>query len=318
MINNSLMPRPHNETATFLNSFIAHVILCIGYYTQYNYGFVPGIIITCLGFIYLYATEWYLNKKLTAKSSSTHQTIISLSKLQDEHSDWVTVTDVEFERLKEKIAAISRFNSNSFDRLICDREIKRQYGFVVWGVIVSLLFILFGHISEQAQLFLFNLLVLAFLWMELYRPRIWIPQDISFKLPLFEKLVEMFDDLGLSCWERTFQFNLKPFHEKKIPIDLKMVLKPPKAPKEFYGVQVQASKNRGGKYVYFVIVTKSSLPIAVPTGTESDVIAPKYADGVNILIIRQYADEYGGYITTDGDVKRLLNITLEAVRKTLG
>lgn len=170
-------------------------------------------------------------------------------------------------------------------------------------------------------------------------PNLWIPENIQFKLPVLEIVKGMLPSLGAGNWQKEFQLELTDSDLGPVPTDIKLLLKPPDCPPEFLGIQGQVSKNQGQPYVYFVIITKTTLPIVKPRAGDlkkgdlgssfvnlftsllfpknPDVIEPKTDKEVNILVIRQYADKTGGYITTEADQERLLQLALLGSQQTI-
>lgn len=114
---------------------------------------------------------------------------------------------------------------------------------------------------------------------------------------------------------------------KAVPADVRLMAKLKNAPKDFLGVQVQCSLNsvqgRQYPYVYCVILgftsfklreAFESLPAALQARLLEDVCEFKTDKDVDILVVRQRADERGGWHTKPRDQIRLYTHSLDVAR----
>jgi hypothetical protein len=230
---------------------------------------------------------------------------------------WVSATQTEIDKLRKKMKAIESFGPG------CLTTIGH---FVLSLVILFALPVLVGVVSnalrspydgEYGLITFFDTLLVLFVYFWFFSPSLWKPALIDFKLPHFQSLLASLPELGMGTWQRDFQLELTASNKGDVPTDVKIVLRPPDCPREFLGVQGQISINRGGPYLYFVIITRPELEIIAPPQVGTDVFERKKGDEVNILVIRQHATNSGGYQTRPADVKRLLTSARQATERTL-
>ncbi len=231
---------------------------------------------------------------------------------------WVASTPTEIARIKKKMELVQNFGPGCLSILV------KFFAFIfLLGAGLGIA----GFITQSATrsvtedilgAFILDTFVLLAAYFGLFRQGLWTPDLIAFKLPVFEALLSQLPGLGMGKWSREFQLELTKSKNGEVPTDVKLVLKPPDCPKEFIGIQSQVAINRGGAYVYFVVITKTGLEIGRPEGSSKDVIEMKADKEVNILVIRQYADKHGGYITSEGEQTRLLCLAQQATEMTVG
>ncbi|MDD4005233.1 MAG: hypothetical protein PHW69_08545 [Elusimicrobiaceae bacterium] len=118
---------------------------------------------------------------------------------------------------------------------------------------------------------------------------------------------------------------------KRVPADARLVVSPVGAPKDFYGIQVQASvnrvKDRKYPYVYCVLLAKAGSGILAGSHVDLHALLPPGGNTVmeldvtpevELIVVRQYADKNGGYFTSARDSVRLLNHAYGLAVKLLG
>ena len=230
-------------------------------------------------------------------------------------SRWVGATTTEIARIEENLKRINRFEGGCFGML----------GHLAIFFFVPLLVgALCGNAAEWLRLrdpdsYVFivwlDLTVFLAMYYWVFAVYFWRPATIEFKLAQFKAFLAILPEEGIGDWTIDYQLQLNVTAKGEVPTDMKVILKPPDAPEEFYGVQVQLSQNRGGPYLYFVVVAATKLPIAIISG-KKDVIEHKDMKDVNVLVIRQHATKTGGYQTTDADNRRLLRLAIKAVDLT--
>lgn len=323
--------RPAVEKGCSRASIMAFVMAMTGVVLQLFEFWYTGISVVVIAFWLVYDKEWRSEKSLYYRPA-----------LNSKPKEWKSATIKEFNRLVEKIDTVSDFNSTifgKFGKFCSDNFTITRFPLVIlaacavvvavtttvllfFGFTYSMLEVLGFNGADQRlafQVVLANSIVLVVTSWFFFLPKIWTPQLVSFKLPHFHKLMQELPGAGMGDWTTEFQLELSKTDEGQMPTDIKMVIKPPEAPAEFYGVQAQISINMGGPYVYFVIVTKENLMIPMPSGvTKADVVEASTADGVNILVIRNHATKTAGYITRMYDIRRLLQLTKKAATATVG
>ena len=242
---------------------------------------------------------------------------------------WVTVTSAEIDRLQKKLVIAGGPSEG------CVRGCLSGVWWVVRKLLTFMLVIGLaavgveivrtagGTYDEQealAAVLVLDVFTLLFLyWFSNFvgGPTTWTPDLPAFKLPHFEAFKKTLAAAGIGDWAAEYQLQLTPSDRGDMPTDIKMQLRPPQAPREFIGVQAQISINRGGPYLYFVVITKSGFDQVKPVGGSEDVVDLQKNAEVNILVVRQTATKTGGYQTTSSDVSRLLTLVRASVRGTL-
>jgi len=100
------------------------------------------------------------------------------------------------------------------------------------------------------------------------------------------------------------------------PVDARMMLRPKLVREQspFIGVQVQVAlnnvKGRDLPYLYCVLLMKEGHE--PPVVRTEDVTEPGENEGVRFTVVRQYADNSGGYKTEPTDIERLVTATVRA------
>lgn len=330
--------RPAVEEGCYRTSVMAFFIAMMGVSLQMFEFWYTGIALVIIALWLVYNNEWATEKSLYYKPSLRSK-------------DWNPATINEYNKLVEKIDRVSDFNRTILGKLakFCSdnsnislssptlaKDIIRFVQmilivvatvaaalvgvFLFMGFAFTMLEIVGFNGSDRRVAFLVlggNTLIFALAFGFFFLPKIWTPHLVSFKLPHFDKLMQEFPAAGMGDWTTEFQLELSKADDGKMPTDIKMVIKPPDAPPEFYGVQAQISINMGGPYVYFVIVTKEDLKIRMPRDAGiNDILEPSSSDGVNILVIRNYTTKNAGFITKARDVRRLLQLTKQSALAT--
>jgi hypothetical protein len=253
-------------------------------------------------------------------------------------SRWIAVTPTEIGKIKSRIVAMEKLTGGLIEGLA-----KIMLVISVMGLFLFLQ--IFDEAIGDATMYdilralLANLLVVAGSILILASPRTWTPGKIVFKLPVLEKIMGWTKTVGAAEWVREYQLELKKTDKGEVPIDVKICLKPPECPKDFYGVQGQVSQNRGQPYVYFCVIAKTGNEVVRPPGKvtvpgeepgffgkitaafggdrDREVYETKKDSQVNVLVIRQFADKHGGYITSESDMKRLMIKSLKSAQMTV-
>jgi len=243
---------------------------------------------------------------------------------------WVPATSIEVAKLLKKLDAIKQFDGGCSGTII--KGILAILIFLVAVVGVSVMTDdLPGYASSDLVGITFvDVLIVLAATFSVFKPSFWTPPLIEFKLPVFEKLLSKLPEERMGSWSREYQFELSKTSKGEVPVDIRWVLKPPDCPKDFLGIQSQIAINRGGPYVYFVVIARSALPIKrpkTPDGNSSfwkslfsgtpDVVDAKIDKEVNILVIRQHADKKSGYITNINDQIRLLRTARDSTLETI-
>lgn len=102
----------------------------------------------------------------------------------------------------------------------------------------------------------------------------------------------------------------------KYPVDARMMLRPKDdADGDFIGIQVQVAINsvqgRDYPYLYCVILVKKRELVPEPKETGHDMVfEPGSGDGAHYLVIRNYADNAGGWHTTPVMIRPIVTMAL--------
>jgi hypothetical protein len=117
----------------------------------------------------------------------------------------------------------------------------------------------------------------------------------------------------------------KTGEERSTPTDLKLCIRFANAPEDFIGVHVQITFNQGPNgevpYLYCVVLAKAGFqPLADfrPSGKAGDTLETGRDGDINYLVVRQTANDSGGYRTSESDVNRLLDRAMELSMEMLG
>lgn len=296
-----------------LKQFIIPLFFIIpGLYLQTLQFYEPGIIFILIGVFFSYYFSWLDSEILYYYPNFENR---------NNNEKWVEITDYELHNIR---LIIQRYDA------LCAKGCFEYGVFSVIGAIVIIFYFLFlfynysweknwGTLALFVPMLLINSLI-GVLWYYFNNPIYWMPYKIKFKLIHFNNLINLMKNSGIYNWDLNYQIKLDKTTKSYVPTDIKVILKPPHAPKEFYGVQAQISINVGLPYMYFVVVTNKSLPIAKPTNfaTQLDVIEFIQEKEVNVLVIRQYTTNKSGYHTTNSDIVRLLKLVKISVDNTLG
>jgi hypothetical protein len=141
--------------------------------------------------------------------------------------------------------------------------------------------------------------------------KVFVPDDISLKMPCFRALLEEKTPEGIVV-APYLRFD-KDRAGGDIPEDLRLLYELKRPPADFVGIQVQAAINDGPQgdvpYMYAVVLTKgkqgSSYDLAKRTRAEGYEVEAGGDDSFGTVVIRQTTDN-GGYETTGNDCKQLL------------
>lgn len=329
------VPRPtHLEKTTDVwRSFLPYSIICLGIWIELGSYIWIGAFVVAVGI-------YFFNETLPDR-----KTMNFVPQLESK-SRWVTVTPTEIGKLKSKLKTIEKTAGSG----------GCIYGLgLIVGVVGCFFFEItyveiFGSGAMEAlkvlSCFFPNMVLIFGTLLFLGTPQTWSPNKIIFKLPILERLFDYSKTLGAADWKKEYQLELAKTERGEVPVDVKISLKPPDCPAEFYGVQGQVSQNRGQPYVYFVVIAKTGFEVFLPpekvdlpgqnegflgslvkslvSEKNKEVYEEMKDNEVNALVIRQFADKHGGYITIESDQKRLLRKsilsggwTADAMRKEL-
>ncbi|MEZ4384124.1 MAG: hypothetical protein R3A79_22515 [Nannocystaceae bacterium] len=103
----------------------------------------------------------------------------------------------------------------------------------------------------------------------------------------------------------------------KYPVDARLMLRPKSDPDgDFIGIQVQVAMNNVGgvdyPYLYCVVLVKKARQLPTVDPRKGDVVfEPGSGDDVRYLVVRQYADNSGGWHTDDASI---VLVVTEALR----
>ena len=244
---------------------------------------------------------------------------------------WTTVTTAEMERLEKKLSLVKEFQKTRSGG--CWGWVKWAFGLSALTFVGSIFFTVGAWaimsyepmITEDETLGLMAIMIgdigvlfLLYLgWAGSKTPATLVPEMLALKLPAFQKIEAMVLAETENTWEPSFQLALSTTPSGEVPVDLKLHFVPKNSPNGLLGIQAQISLNRGSPYAYFVIMTRDYLVIPRPTESGNDVYENKSEKGVNILVIRQFADKSGGYITSPEDILRLFRQVLATVGKMI-
>jgi len=295
------------ETSFINEVVIPAMVVMAGVIIQITWSAFIGLIVIIVGFFIGMSAGWSADPRLNfcpkLSSAATKR--------------WVQATSTEVVKLKSKMKAVENFNSGCFAALG-----RFLFSIMVFIIGMSSIGILTAGMPGYFQEDMFGIALIDMVFLGLWYfwicvPSTWKPDLIEFKLPVFESLLSRLPGEGMGNWTREYQLELSKSEKGEVPTDMKLLLKPPKAPKEFLGVQAQVAINRGGPYLYFVVITRPALEISMPDASKSTVLERKNDKEVNILVIRQYANKQGGYITSSEDQARLLSIAKNAADESL-
>lgn len=294
--------QPSEDTA-IRDYCIVFALLFGGVIIQTSGIWIIGPILIILGF-------WYYRSRIWS-----HGINIDFSPKLKTGKRWVSVTKTEMDKMRKKMQLTASFSKGCLVELFLGLVIS----FILYVGFKTFLRIVFGNFisAELDMQFFFNFALIFIIYFISFSPRTWEPNMIKFKLPYLENLISLLPKYRMGKWTREFQFELTDCEKGDVPTDIKMVLKPPDCPPAMYGIQAQLSQNRGGPYLYFVVITKPEMAISVPPKTDRDVLELKKTGEVNILVIRQFANKYGGYQTSGGDVERLLRLAFVSTVDTI-
>lgn len=298
---------PAAESDILREVVIPTLVVMGGLFVQMQWSAWLGLAVIAGGFWYGYAQGWGADPRLNLSPRLT----------SGAGKRWVQVTATEVGRIKKKMEIIDNLGPGCLWGLL-----HLGISLVVFVVGMGTVGVLtkgLGHSFSEEMLgtaFL-DLVFLGIWYFWICAPNTWKPHLVEFKLPVFEALLAGFPAKGLGKWSREYQLELAKGEKGEVPTDLKLMIKPPDAPKEFLGVQAQVAINRGGPYLYFVVITRPSLPIVQPPAGDRDVVERKTDKDVNILVIRQFANKHGGYQTSASQINRLLDLAVLATEQTL-
>ncbi|RCK78193.1 MAG: hypothetical protein OZSIB_1709 [Candidatus Ozemobacter sibiricus] len=295
------------ETDILREVVLPALVVTLGVFVQILWSAWVGLFILAGGFLFGYSQGWAKDPRLNFSPSFT----------SNPGKRWVQVTSTEIARLKKKMEVVDRLSPGCLGSLA--NGCASLLVFFVTMIVVGLLSEgVPGYFQEDMLgVATLDLVFLGIWYFWICIPSTWKPDLIEFKLPVFEKVLTLLPEVGMGKWSREYQFELTKTAKGEVPTDIKLLLKPPEAPKEFLGVQGQVAINRGGPYVYFVVITRPTLPIVKVSSDGRDVLEAKSEKDVNILVIRQYADKHGGYQTRQADHQRLLELVAQVTARTL-
>ncbi|HNW33387.1 MAG TPA: hypothetical protein PKM25_00505 [Candidatus Ozemobacteraceae bacterium] len=234
---------------------------------------------------------------------------------------WISTGDAEIARLHDKIKAIS---SRTASGCIYRTVVLSGYFFVfllVGGMFGTISDYGFGYQQgiEMSVLYFGDVLLIFFL-VYLYSPAtsFWKPNLIETKLPVYDRLVSALPAEDMGDWKVTFQLELCETRRGDVPVDIRLMLRPPDAPAELIGIQAQIAINMGAPYLYFVVIARLGLAFPQLPAEEGLVFEQKESKDVNILVVRQYADSSGGYNTDHAGNLRLLSHARDIVTAMKG
>ncbi len=238
-------------------------------------------------------------------------------------SDWERVTSEEFYKVKDKIEQIKSWQGISI-------EVKIIF-VIMAGVIIFIYIPKWITIAKEiANGELFPLIIINFII--LFIPmilsgnkRAWIPKDLEIKINAILKIMDF------AFLKEATDIRLQPYllvgkilENKSLPLDAKLMIEFPKAPKDFIGIQIQASVNNVGNksypYVYAVIIAKQNLNLKMKELHSFDkkiIFEASKQDEMDILVIRQYTTKTSGYHTDDAAIVNIVKQSLEAAKKLL-
>ncbi len=295
------------ENSILREVVIPALVVTAGVFVQIWWSGWVGLFVLAGGFFYGYSQGWGKDQRLNFTPTFPSST----------GKRWVQVTSTEVARLKKKLEAVEKLSSGYLGTL--------SQGCVSVIIFLGTVAVVGGLSKGGPRYFhedmlgvaILDLVFLGIWYFWICVPSTWKPDLIEFKLPVFEKVLALLPEQGMGKWSREYQFELTKTAKGEVPTDIKLLLKPPDAPKDFLGVQSQVAINRGGPYVYFVVITRTALPIVKVVGDGRDVLEAKTDKDVNILVIRQYADKHGGYQTRPADHQRLLGLVGQVTERTL-
>lgn len=279
--------------------FITAPLLLMGFLIQLNYSIYIGAI-----FILLAS---FLNIMHFANIKP------HTSKVQN----WERVTYEEINKVIEKIKAMKKWQGWSYS------------GRGLFVVIISFFaFFIFPVSSLVSRTVLIILIDFYLLFVPAFisgSRMVWIPENLEIKINTLTKInaldfIKSYPDL------KTQPFLLVGVEadETAFPLDTRLLIEFTKAPKDFIGVQIQASINKVGStpypYVYAVLIAKKSMNLAMKTAssTEKNIIFEhQVQDEMDILVIKQFTTKTSGYHTNDKVISSIIQLAVLTAYKLL-
>ncbi|NVB39076.1 hypothetical protein G6O69_14630 [Pseudenhygromyxa sp. WMMC2535] len=157
------------------------------------------------------------------------------------------------------------------------------------------------------------MLTLAPMWLSGTRS-IWHPSELSLKLDALANARKRAKEHS-DRFEIVTLMALTETRRGKYPVDVRMMLRPKAGAEGFIGVQIQVALNnvqgRDYPYLYCVILTEEKGRLPELVQRPGLVIEPGSGSGAQYLVVRQRADNSGGWHTSNADIFRILNHTLK-------
>jgi hypothetical protein len=171
-----------------------------------------------------------------------------------------------------------------------------------------------GEAEVQAQLLALFAVLFVPVWLNGWRHR-WNASELRLKGKALE--VALAAARTSHAWfEPVPLLALREGRRGRYPVDARLMLRPKGAAEgSFLGVQVQVTLNtvNGVRYPYLYCVVLAKAGYRFPSIRKGDglVTEQETKEGVSYVVIRQHADNSGGWHTKDGDIARIVGAAMD-------
>lgn len=279
-------------------------LILIGFVIQYySYTAFPGVLFVLAGNLLLLVKGYDNRIKLAGYKAA---------------AEWVK-TD------KEQLDNIVELNKKAKQWDISATDISNPLGIALFILTIFVIIILYfygiGTYNPGIEIVAANIAFLLFPHWFTGIKRITTTPKLINKISLYHRLMKNFsetlvnDNVSYMMWVKG--------EEEKLPSDVKMKVEFDSQPKEFLGMYAQVSMNdvQGKAYPYFYVVLVAKPELQILNKYFQSVSVPKKvikessrADGVEIIIIRQYTTKQSGYHTNSKAIKAIFETGIQTAR----
>ncbi len=230
---------------------------------------------------------------------------------------WVPVDEEWITKLRDLEARGKRWDITPWD-------ISCRLGFLTMIIVVGTVLAAIGYLSDPFggpgglgdRLGILSLLLLLPLWLNGMRTS-WNPSELFVKAQALLAATMIVREEAGDRFEVVPMLALCEGPRGKYPVDARMMLRPrDNANGDFIGIQVQVSINsvqgQDYPYLYCVILVKEPALLPQPGQPKHNLVfEPGSGDGAYYLVIRNYADNAGGWHTTREMIDSIVRTALE-------
>jgi len=224
---------------------------------------------------------------------------------------------------------VRQFEARSEKWDITPWDISNQLGCLTFGIAVGLallipvalamLFDLFLAGSIMFRGWLIAIPLFVPIWFNGMRS-IWHPSELRLKGEALAIALNSAEPARLDNYEVVPMLGLRRNRRGQYPADARVMLRPKQeTPPSFIGVQIQVSLNnvQGKDYPYLYCVVLGKPGYKLPAPEESSlVLEPGASEGADYLVVRQYADNSGGWHTKPAHIGMIVKEALDLAEQS--